>query len=125
MIRIADAPSRSKPGRFDITLGIVTAIRRALKHVRTESLKEKRQEQTKFGAGDVWKMMTVPGEGAERLAEIFREIFALSETNKPNHSKSATVDGSIKSFGAQGKLRGKRKQTSKEHSDAEDQKPCR
>jgi hypothetical protein len=42
--------------------------------------------------------MTVQREGAERLAEIFREIFALSETNGPNHSKSAAVDDSIKLF---------------------------
>jgi hypothetical protein len=61
----------------------------------------KTQEQTKFSVGDVWNMMTVPGEGAERLAEIFREIFALSETNGPNHSKSAAVDDSIKLFDAQ------------------------
>jgi hypothetical protein len=58
-------------------------------------------EQTKFYVGDVWKLMTVPREGAERLAEIFREIFALSETNGPNHSKSAAVDDSIKLFGTQ------------------------
>ena len=45
--------------------------------------------------------MTVQREGAERLAEIFREIFALSETNRPNHSKSAAADDSIKLFGPQ------------------------
>ena len=45
--------------------------------------------------------MTVPSEGAERLAEIFREIFALSETNGPNHSKSTAVDDSIQSLDAQ------------------------
>jgi hypothetical protein len=45
--------------------------------------------------------MTVPKDEAERLAEIFREIFALSETNGPNHSKSATADDSIKSLDAQ------------------------
>ena len=45
--------------------------------------------------------MTVPKDGAERLAEIFREIFALSETNGPNHSKSAAADDSIKLFGTQ------------------------
>jgi hypothetical protein len=71
-------------------------------------------------------MMTVPGEGAERLAEIFREIFALSETNRPNHSKSAAVDDSIKLFDTQG-ARGtpetpKGKQASDERSEAEDQK---
>jgi hypothetical protein len=33
-------------------------------------------------------MMSVPAEGAERLAEILREIFALSEPNRPNRSKS-------------------------------------
>jgi hypothetical protein len=56
----------------------------------------KTQEQTKFYAGDVWKLMTVPREGEERLVEIFREIFALSETNGPNHSESAAADDSIK-----------------------------
>ena len=58
-------------------------------------------EQTKFYVGDVWKLMTVPRDGAERLAEIFREIFALSETNGPNHSKSAAVDDSIQLLDAQ------------------------
>jgi hypothetical protein len=45
--------------------------------------------------------MTVPRDGEERLAEIFREIFALSETNGPNQSKSVAVDDSIKLFDAQ------------------------
>jgi hypothetical protein len=45
-------------------------------------------------------MMSVPAEGAERLSEIFREIFALSETNQPNHSSSA-ADDSIKLFDTQ------------------------
>jgi hypothetical protein len=40
-------------------------------------------------------MMTASGDGAERLAEIFREIFALSETNQ---AKSAEADDSIKLF---------------------------
>jgi hypothetical protein len=44
--------------------------------------------------------MNVPEERAERLAEIFREIFALSETNGPNHSKSTEADSSIELFGA-------------------------
>jgi hypothetical protein len=94
-------------------------------------LKEKTQEQTKVGVGDVWKMMTVPEEGAERLAEIFREIFALSETKRTNHSKSATVDDSIKLSDAQGESEiseswvPKEKQTSDQHSAAEDQKPLR
>jgi hypothetical protein len=74
-------------------------------------------------------MMTVPGEGAERLAEIFREIFALSKTNRPNHSKSAAADDSIKLFDTQGAsgipepLKGK--QTSDERSEAENQEPRR
>jgi hypothetical protein len=41
-------------------------------------------------------MMSVPRERAERLAEILREIFALSETKQPNCSKSAAADDSIK-----------------------------
>jgi hypothetical protein len=39
-------------------------------------------------------MMSVPEEGAERLAEIFREILALSEAKPPNHSKSTGADDS-------------------------------
>jgi len=46
-------------------------------------------------------MMSVRAEGAERLAKILREIFALSETNRPNHSKSAAVNDSIKLFDEQ------------------------
>jgi hypothetical protein len=40
-------------------------------------------------------MMSVPAEGAERLAEILREIFALSEPNGPNRSKSTAADEPI------------------------------
>ena len=65
---------------------------------RCESKPERKTlEQTKFYVGDVWKLMTVPREGAERLAEIF----ALSETNGSSHSKSAAVDYSIKSLDTQ------------------------
>ena len=75
--------------------------------------------------------MSVPREGAERLAEIFREIFALSETNGPNHSKSAAVDNSIKLFDAQ-RASGisetcapNGKQASDEASQAEHQQPLK
>jgi hypothetical protein len=76
-------------------------------------------------------MMSVLGEEAERLAEIFREIFALSETNRLNHSKSAVADDSIKLFNAQCESgtpetcapQGKR--ASDERSEAEDQEPRR
>jgi hypothetical protein len=40
-------------------------------------------------------MMGVPAEGTERLAEILREIFVLSEPNRPNRSKSTAVDDPI------------------------------
>jgi hypothetical protein len=40
-------------------------------------------------------MMDVPAEEAERLAEILREIFALSEPNRPNGSKSTAPDDPI------------------------------
>ena len=40
-------------------------------------------------------MMSVPAEGAERLSEILREIFALSEPNQPNHSRSTAADDPI------------------------------
>lgn len=86
----------------------------------------KTHEQTKFSVGDVWKLMTVPRDGAERLAEIFREIFALSETGTSNHSKSAGVDESITSSDAQGEIRAlNKKQASDEGSQAEHPGPLR
>ena len=75
--------------------------------------------------------MTVQREGAERLAEIFLEIFALSETNGPNHSKSAAADDSIKLFGTQRPSRISEicapngKQASDEGSQTEHQEPLR
>lgn len=70
--------------------------------------------------------MTVPGEGAQRLAEIFREIFALSETSTLNHSKSADADDSIKSFDAQAEIRvPKKKRTSDGPNQADDREPLR
>jgi hypothetical protein len=41
-------------------------------------------------------MMSAASEGEERLAEILREILAMSGTKQPDHSKSAGVDDSIK-----------------------------
>ena len=74
-------------------------------------------------------MMAVPEEEAARLAEIFREIFALSEPKRPNHSKSAPVDNSMALFDTQGASgtpeTTKGKQTSDERSEAEDQEPRR
>jgi hypothetical protein len=46
-------------------------------------------------------MMSVPQEGAECLAEIFREILALSETKRSNDPKSAAADDPTKLFDAQ------------------------
>jgi hypothetical protein len=75
--------------------------------------------------------MTVPRDGAERLAEIFREIFALSETNGPNQSKSAAVDDPIQLFDARrasgiSEICGPNgKQASDEGSQAENQEPLR
>jgi len=72
-------------------------------------------------------MMSVPEEGAERLAEILREIFALSETNRPNHSKSASADDSVKVVDAQSvneihqTCAPQRKQASQERSEPEGQ----
>jgi hypothetical protein len=104
--------------------------RRSLKRCEHKP-ERKTQEQTKFYVGDVWKLMTVPKDGAERLAEIFREIFALSETNGPNHSKSVAADDSIKLFGTQ-RASGifeicapNRKQASDEGSQTEPQEPLR
>ena len=41
-------------------------------------------------------MMSAPGEGPERVAEILREILALSGTEGSNRSKSTGADDSIK-----------------------------
>ena len=41
-------------------------------------------------------MMSAASEGEERVAEILREILALSGTKRPNHSNPATADDSIK-----------------------------
>jgi hypothetical protein len=41
-------------------------------------------------------MMSAASEGEERVAEILREILALSGTKRVNHSNSATADDSIK-----------------------------
>jgi hypothetical protein len=45
--------------------------------------------------------MCAKREGAERLAEILREILALSETTLPNHSKSAPLSDPIKLIDAE------------------------
>ena len=41
-------------------------------------------------------MMSVASEEEERVAEILREILALSETKRLNQSSPATADDSIK-----------------------------
>jgi hypothetical protein len=46
-------------------------------------------------------MMSVGSEGEERVAEILREILALSGTKRVNHSNSATGDDSVKLFDPQ------------------------
>jgi hypothetical protein len=43
-------------------------------------------------------MMSVPAEGAERLAKIFREMLALSETSRSNDPQSAATDDSTELF---------------------------
>jgi len=47
-------------------------------------------------------MMSVPREGAERLAEIFRKVLALSETSRSDHSQSMPGDDSIELFDSRG-----------------------
>jgi hypothetical protein len=46
-------------------------------------------------------MMSAASEGSERVAEILREILALSGTKRVNHSKSATASDSIRLFDPQ------------------------
>jgi hypothetical protein len=76
-------------------------------------------------------MMSVPLEGAERLAEIFREMLALSETGGLNHSQSAMADNSIELFdtnGASGTAEicaARRKHPGNESQDCQNQKACR
>ena len=41
-------------------------------------------------------MMSAASEGEESVAEILREILALSGTKQVNHSKSAPADDSVK-----------------------------
>ena len=40
-------------------------------------------------------MMSAPAEEAKGLAEILREIFALSEPKRPNRSQSTAADDRI------------------------------
>ena len=46
-------------------------------------------------------MMSAPAEGTKRLAELFREMLALSKKGRSNHSQSAAADDSIKLCEAQ------------------------
>jgi hypothetical protein len=72
-------------------------------------------------------MMSVRAERAERLAEILREIFALSEINQSNHSRSAALDDSIKLLDTQSASRIDQtcvphgRQASEKRSEPEDQ----
>ena len=76
-------------------------------------------------------MMSVPTEGAERLAEIFREMLALSETSRSTQSQSAEADDSIESIDAHGASEiteacaAQRKPPSNEPRECKDQKPRR
>jgi len=45
--------------------------------------------------------MSAASGGEERVAEILREILALSGTKRVNHSKSASADDSVKLFDPQ------------------------
>jgi len=72
-------------------------------------------------------MMSAASEGAERVAEILREILALSGTKRMSRPKSATADDSIKLFDPQN-VNGLHqasapcgKQTSEKRSKPEDQ----
>jgi hypothetical protein len=73
-------------------------------------------------------MMSVPREGAERLAQTLREILALSEAKRPNHSKSAQADDPTKLLdsqcvnGIEQTFAARRKHASEDRSEIEDQK---
>lgn len=95
--------------------------------VRFCDQKKKPEAKQIFASATSTNLMSASPEGAERLAEIFREIFALSETNRRNHSKSAMADDSLELFDTQcasGTPEGcavKGKQAGAECSKAEDQ----
>jgi hypothetical protein len=65
-------------------------------------------------------MMTASGDGAERLAEIFREIFALSETDQ---AKSAVSCDTQRTSGTSDTPNEKQAFDSSNHAD--DQEPHR
>jgi hypothetical protein len=71
-------------------------------------------------------MMSAPQEGAECLAEIFREILALSKTKRSNDPESAAADDPTKLFdahcvnGIDQTCAPRGKQTGDESSDSED-----
>jgi len=81
--------------RFQIFTGATWAHRCTCFQLRVCQYEKCAAGQTKFYAGDVCNMMSVSAEGAERLVEIFREMLALSETSRANHSQSAVPDESI------------------------------
>jgi hypothetical protein len=74
-------------------------------------------------------MMSAASEGAEHVAEILREILALSETNQRNHSKSSMADDSVElldtqdASGTPESYAPKGKQAGTERNEAEDQQP--
>jgi hypothetical protein len=71
-------------------------------------------------------MMNASREEEERLAEILRDILALSGTKQPNPSKSTPADDSIKSLdtqsasGLQQTCAPRGNQASEKRSEAED-----
>ena len=79
MTRTPDPPNPDKPGRFTLALPLSRQSWRQLPLYRAINQKRpaptrcerkserKTQDQTKSYVGDVWKLMTVPREGAERL----------------------------------------------------------
>ena len=98
-------------------------------HLRVYHDKKRISGQTKFYVGNVCNMMSVPAEETERLAEIFREMLALSKASRSNHSQSAMAGDSIELSNAQAtsgaceSCKAKGKQPSGERSETEDHEP--
>lgn len=106
---VACISRKTNDNRYDSRFQVFTAAARGLPdrsevhsrtcfRLRVCHSKKRISRQTKFYRGNVCNMMSVPAEGTERLAEILRQMLALSETSRSNDSPSAVAKDSIELF---------------------------